>query len=60
LIARENIQIRIEDQENIARLTPPLHYNCRTIIVAITTLDEPIAFTDPSVLGQIKGLTKVV
>ena len=59
LIAANNVQIRIQDKENISRLTPPLHYNCRTILTFITPEDEPVAFTDESVLGQIKGLTKV-
>ena len=59
-IALDNVQIKISDKESISRLTPPLHYNCRTILVPLTPEDEPIAFSDQEVLGKIKGLVKVV
>ena len=60
LIAQSNVQIPIEDKESIARLTPPLHFNCRTILTFITPEDEPVAFTNSETLGQLKGMTKVV
>tara|TARA_Y100001938_G_C8097470_1_gene439120 strand:- start:2080 stop:4911 length:2832 start_codon:yes stop_codon:yes gene_type:complete len=59
-IALDNVQIKINDKESISRLTPPLHYNCRTILVPLTPEDEPIAFSNQEVLGKIKGLVKVV
>ena len=58
-VGRNPIIIRIEDKENISRLTPPLHYNCRTIMVFITPDDEPVPFTNESILGELKGMTQI-
>jgi hypothetical protein len=58
-VARYNINIKREDQTSIAKLMPPLHWNCRTLITSILSIDEPIEFTAQSILGELGGLRQV-
>jgi|TARA_R110000751_G_scaffold68966_1_gene140218 phage gp29-like protein len=57
LVAELEPQIRIEDEGLLNDLTPPLHYNCRTILVFMTKEDLPVEWSDESDLYEIIDLS---
>tara|TARA_R110000803_G_scaffold49530_2_gene103012 strand:- start:1703 stop:4210 length:2508 start_codon:yes stop_codon:yes gene_type:complete len=57
LVAELEPQIRIEDEGLINDLTPPLHYNCRTILVFMTKDDLPVEWSDEGDLYEIIDLS---
>lgn len=57
-VARVRPKIKMEDKAKLNRLTPPLHYNCRTILYYLTTEDTPIEFTSPQELNFLEGSVK--
>ena len=58
-VARTRPKIKIGDQQTLNRLSPPLHFNCRTILYYLTVDDEPIQFSPSEELGFLNGATKV-
>lgn len=48
--------VRMDDEQNVKRLTPPLHHNCRSILVPVTLNDGEFEPTKQAELAQIKGL----
>jgi phage gp29-like protein len=57
LVAEIEPTIRAQDEGMINELTPPLHYNCRTIMVFVTKDDTPIEWTDDGDLEEIISLS---
>ena len=51
--------IKIEDEMTLNELTPPLHFNCRTMLVYITKDDTPIEWSDDGDLEEIIALTGI-
>mgnify|MGYP003653850085 CR=1 FL=1 len=57
LVAEIEPQIRKEDEGLLNDLTPPLHYNCRTILVFMTKDDLPVEWSDEADLQEIIELS---
>ncbi|QDP60244.1 MAG: putative portal protein [Prokaryotic dsDNA virus sp.] len=51
--------IKIEDEMTLNELTPPLHFNCRTMLVFITKDDTPIEWSSDGDLEEIIALTGI-
>ena len=61
LVAEIEPTIKVEDEATLNELTPPLHFNCRTILTFVTKDDAPIQWTDEGDLQEIiamVGLTE--
>jgi hypothetical protein len=59
LVAEIEPQIRKEDEGLLNDLTPPLHYNCRTILVFMTKDDLPVEWSDEADLQEIISLSGI-
>ena len=57
-VARIRPKVKIEDKQGLNKLTPPLHYNCRTVLYYLTTEDTPIEFTSPAELNFLQGISQ--
>ena len=53
LVAEIEPTIKVEDEATLNELTPPLHFNCRTILTFLTTADAPIQWSDEADLSEI-------
>ena len=58
-VAKIRPKVDIANKQMINKLTPPLHYNCRTIIYYITKEDAPVAFTPPQDLDFLSGISQL-
>ena len=57
LVAELEPQIRVQDEGLLNDLTPPLHYNCRTILVFMTKDDLPVEWSSEADLQEIIELS---
>ena len=57
LVAELEPQIRKQDEGLLNDLTPPLHYNCRTILVFMTKEDLPVEWSSEADLQEIIELS---
>jgi len=61
LVAETEPTIRAKDEGLLNELTPPLHFNCRSILIFITKDDLPMQWTNEAELQeiiQLSGMTE--
>jgi hypothetical protein len=61
LVAEYEPTIKVENIGMINELTPPLHFNCRSILVFLTKDDQPIQWSSDAELSEIidmSGMTE--
>ncbi|MAH50655.1 hypothetical protein CMI37_32850 [Candidatus Pacearchaeota archaeon] len=61
LVAEYEPTIKVENIGMINELTPPLHFNCRSILVFLTKDDQPIQWSSDAILSEIidmSGMTE--
>ena len=51
--------IKAEDEATLNELTPPLHFNCRTLMVFLTKDDQPIQWSTEGDLSEIIAMASM-
>ena len=59
LVAELEPTIKAEDEATLNELTPPLHFNCRTLMVFLTKDDQPIQWSTEGDLSEIIAMASM-